>query len=365
MVTELNRTPLNAVHRALNGRMVDYAGWDLPVMYAGILEEARAVRNDIGIFDISHMGRVRIYGEGATDLLQSLTSNDVAALRPSGAHYSLLTNQTGGIIDDIIVYREDVESYLVVINAGNAAKDLAWIRSKVPNGVTVDDQTAMTAMIAVQGPNAPGCVADLAQRPALLELSRFQYATATLAGVPATLCRTGYTGEDGFEVIVPAAQAPVVWQALMEAGALPCGLGARDALRIEAGYPLYGHEIDETTSPVEAGLMWVVKLDKGEYYGRDVIAEVKRVGAQRKLMGLISDERIQPRQGYTILVDGEAVGAITSGVFSPTLGRSLAMGYLSTPFAQTGRRVEIAIRDKRSPATVVQKKSLLGDRSTP
>lgn len=359
---QLKRTPLYEAHLRLNARMVDYAGWHMPVMYSGILEEARAVRNAVGLFDISHMGRIRIAGEGATDLLQGLTSNDVAALKPSEAHYSLLTNPQGGIIDDIIVYREDRESYLVVINASNAAKDIAWILKHAPASLSLHDMTTETAMIAVQGPKAPALVAELAGNPQLLQLGRFAYASGTLHGVPATLCRTGYTGEDGFEVIVPAKQADAAWQVLLDSGGVPCGLGARDALRIEAGYPLYGHEIDETTSPVEAGLMWVVKLEKGDFTGKAEIVSRKQQGASRRLVGLVSTGRIQPRQGYTIYADSDttaSIGEVTSGVFSPSHNRSIAMGYVATDYAKPGTKVSIAVRDKYTPATIVPKKSLL------
>ncbi len=363
----------------LKGRMVEYAGWAMPVLYSGILEESRAVRSNVGIFDISHMGRVRVFGDKATAFLQQLTSNDVAALKPSSAHYSLLMNPEGGIIDDIIVYREDRDSYLVVINAGNAEKDLAWMRHHVPENVTIQDQSEATAMIAVQGPQAPEMVARLAGNPLLLERKRFQYATGMLAGVPATFCRTGYTGEDGFELIVPAKQGQAAWDALVEAGAVPCGLGARDALRIEAGYPLYGHEIDETTSPVEAGLMWVVKLDKGDFFGKSPIEKIKQAGPQRRLMGLTSSERIIPRQGYTIYApsDGSgagesssaeaasAIGVITSGVFSPTRNHSVAMAYMNVAYAKPGLSVSVAVRDKFAGMTVVQKKSLLEPKAAP
>lgn len=370
----LKQTPLYDAHLALKGRMVEYAGWAMPVLYTSILDELRAVRKHVGIFDISHMGRVRVFGDEATAFLQKLTSNDVAALKPSSAHYSLLMNPEGGIIDDIIVYREDRESYLVVINAGNADKDLKWMRGHVPHGVTIHDQSEATAMIAVQGPNAPEMVATLAGNTALLERKRFQYATGMLAGVPATFCRTGYTGEDGFEIIVPAKQGQAAWNALTAAGATPCGLGARDALRIEAGYPLYGHEIDETTSPVEAGLMWVVKLDKGDFFGKEPIEKMKQSGPKRRLMGLTSSERIIPRQGYTIYGHQEngrggegletstaqpVVGVITSGVFSPTRSHSVAMAYMDAAYAKPGTRIKVAIRDKFADMTVVQKKSLL------
>jgi aminomethyltransferase len=343
--------------------MVEYAGWSMPVLYTSILEEARAVRSAVGIFDISHMGRTRIHGPAATALLQETTSNDVAALAASEAQYSLLTNPSGGIIDDIIVYREAQDSYLVVINASNTAKDLEWLRSRANGRVEIEDNTAATAMIAVQGPKAPEMVAALTSGQDVLALKRFQYSTGTIAGTRATICRTGYTGEDGFEVIVSAAEAPRVWSALLASGAAPCGLGARDALRIEAGYPLYGHEIDDNTSPVEAGLMWVVRLEKGPFVGSDEIRKVKDRGPGRKLVGFTSEDRQQPRQGYSVYAVSAgdiAVGTITSGVFSPVRNQSIAMGYIAPEYARSGTPMQIGIRDKRIKATVCAKKSLLG-----
>ena len=359
MSSELLQTPLYNAHVALKARMVDFAGWSMPVMYAGILDEVRAVRTGVGLFDISHMGRIRVAGSGATALLQAVTSNDVSSLAFSQAQYSLLTNPDGGIIDDIIVYRQAENAYMVVINASNTEKDITWIKSKAGTDVTIIDDSAATAMIAVQGPGAPAMTAALAANPELLTMQRFHYSTGTIAGAEATFCRTGYTGEDGFEVIVPAAQAEAVWNALVAAGGVPCGLGSRDALRIEAGYPLYGHEIDDTTTPVGALLMWAVSMEKGDFTGRDNIAAEKAAGPARKLMGLVSTERIQPRQGYTDFIGAEEVGVVTSGVFSPTLGSSIAMAYIDSRYAKTGTAVEVSVRDKRIPATLKQKKNLL------
>ena len=355
----LRKTPLFANHEALKARIVDFAGWAMPVMYSGILEEARAVRNHVGIFDISHMGRIKIHGAGATALLQSLTTNDVGALGASYAQYSLLTNPEGGVIDDIIIYREGDEEYLVVINASNTDKDISWIRQYLPSTVTLDDITETTAMIAIQGPDAPQITAEIANLPELLNLTRFQYATGKIHGADTIFCRTGYTGEDGFEVIVPAEQAATIWEKLIEAGAVPCGLGSRDALRIEAGYPLYGHEIDDTTTPVEAGLMWVVKPGKGAFTGSDKIAAAKKAGATRKLVGLLSTERTQPRQGYNLLANGNVIGTVTSGVFSPIRNVSVAMGYVQSEYATPGTQITIEVRGKQIPATVVPKKDLL------
>lgn len=358
MSEELRKTPLYEEHKRLNGRMVPFGGWDMPVQYAGILEESRAVRTGVGLFDISHMGRVRVSGTGALGFLQRITSNDVSALGPGQAQYSLLTNPAGGIIDDIIVYRRGDNDFLVVINAGNTPKDLAWFSENSGEEVEIADMTAATAMIAVQGPRAPEMVDRLAETD-LSRLGRFEHAQGTIGGVAATFCRTGYTGEDGFEVIVPAEAAPALWRALVEAGGVPCGLGARDALRIEAGYPLYGHEIDDSTTPVEAGLMWVVKPDKGDFTGCEQIAAVKEKGPGRRLVGVTLQERIVPRQGYTLYAGDEEVGAVTSGVFSPTRCIGLGMAYVREPHNKSGTQLTVDIRGKRYAATVVPKKNLL------
>lgn len=356
----LLKTPLHAAHLALKARMVDFAGWDMPVLYTGILEEARAVRSGVGLFDISHMGRIHLEGEGATALLQALTTNNVESLKPSEAQYSLLTNPDGGVIDDIIIYRAGAEAYWVVINASNAAKDIAWIAEHSPPSVTLEDWSARTAMIAVQGANAPALTAELAGDPALVDLRRFQYVQGDLLGAWAIFCRTGYTGEDGFEIIVPAESAEAAWNALLAKGGVPCGLGARDALRIEAGYPLYGHEIDDDTTPVEAGLMWVVDLNKPEFTGHERIRAVKAQGAATRLVGLtLPTERLVPRQGFAVFAGEREVGRVTSGVFSPVRNHSVAMAYIAKEFAKTGTELQIEIRTKRANAVVVPKKNLL------
>lgn len=358
MTETLRRTPLYDLHKALGARIVPFAGWEMPVSYAGILEEARAVRTAVGLFDISHMGRLIVAGEGALDLLQRTTTNDVSALAPGQAQYSLIPNPDGGIVDDIIVYRNAADSFTIVLNASNTAKDIDWFRSHAGEGVTFNDFTDSTAMIAVQGPAAPELVSRLTGED-LSGVARFSFIEGQIAGARAGLCRTGYTGEDGFEVIVDAENAAAVWDALVSQGGVPCGLGARDALRIEAGYPLYGHEIDDTTTPVEAALMWVVKLDKGGFIGRDRIAETKAKGAGRKLVGLTLQERIVPRQGYTLYRENEAVGTVTSGVFSPTTGHSIALAYVADPHNKPGTELQVEIRANRYPATVVPKKDLL------
>lgn len=362
--TRTRRTPLYAIHLEEGARMVPFAGWDMPVQYAGILDEARAVRSAVGLFDISHMGRVVVSGSGAAAFLDYLTTNDVAALEPGRAHYSLLTNPGGGIIDDIIVYRQGPERFLVVINAANADKDLGWLRTHLRGDVSLEDRTEQTAMIAVQGPAAPVVVENLTHGD-VIGLKRFAHLEGAVAGAPAIVCRTGYTGEDGFELIVDVERAADVWRALRVAGAAPCGLGARDALRIEAGYPLYGHEIDDTTTPVEAGLMWVVSAGKADFVGRDAILLDRERGPRRRLVGFVVDDRAVPRTGYSLHSGSEQVGVVTSGVFSPTLSRGLGMAYVEGPHYAKGTRLELAIRDKRFPVTVVPKKDLLAGRSHP
>ncbi len=352
------KTPLFSNHTALSARMVPFAGWEMPVLYSGILEETLAVRRHAGMFDISHMGRIRLEGEGATAFLQSVTTNDVAALQSSEAHYSLLPNPQGGVIDDIIVYREGEDAYLIVINASNSEKDIAWLRGLLPVSVSLTDLTDRYAMIAVQGPSAPALVEKIAGIP-LMPLSRFQFSRASLLGAEAYFCRTGYTGEDGFEIIVEASVSGEVWNAFAEAKVVPCGLGSRDVLRVEAGYPLYGHEIDEGTTPVEAGLMWVVKPAKGEFVGAKPILQMKAAGSPRKLMGFLTEGRNVPRQGYTVRVDGEARGTVTSGVFSPLRECGLGMAYIETAYAEAGRAVELDVRGRSVSATLVPKKNLL------
>lgn len=357
----LLRTPLYEEHRACEARMVPFAGWEMPVQYTSILQEVRAVRTGVGLFDITHMGRVLLRGSGAEKLLQGITTNDVASLAPGRAHYSLLTNPQGGILDDIIVYRIGPEEFRVVVNASNRERDLEWMRAHAPGTVTIEDQSARTAMIAVQGPAAIALVEGLSPAP-LAGLERFAWTEGQVAGVHAVLCRTGYTGEDGLELIVPAEAAAPVWRALVGGGGVPCGLGARDALRIEAGYPLYGHEIDDSTTPVEAGLLWAVSLEKGDFIGRDRIVAVREQGPSRRLVGLTVAGKIPPRQGYTLFAGGEAVGQVTSGVFSPTVQHGLGMAYVAPPHHRRGSRLEMEVRGSRHQVTVVPKKELLPDR---
>ncbi|MBM3493353.1 MAG: glycine cleavage system aminomethyltransferase GcvT [Armatimonadetes bacterium] len=354
----MRRTPLYAAHVRQGARMVPFAGWEMPVQYSGVMDESRSVRERAGAFDISHMGRVRVAGPGALDLLQVVTTNDVGALADGRAQYSLMPNAAGGIRDDVIVYRLGATEYLVVVNAGNADADIALLMDAAGPGTEVIVDSDATCMVAVQGPQAVDLLNNLSAAD-LAAVPRFGFVRATIGGIPATLCRTGYTGEDGFEIIADAARADDLWALLMDQGITPCGLGARDALRVEAGYPLYGHEIDETTSPVEAGLMWAVKLEKGELVGRSAIAEAKSAGPSRKLMGLVMADRAIPRQGYPITEAGTQVGAVTSGAFAATRGVALGMAYIRADAARAGRSVGVTIRGAEHAATLLLKKDLL------
>ena len=351
----LRRTALYPEHRRLGARMVDFAGWEMPVQYQSILAEHAAVRTAAGLFDISHMGRVYVDGAGAGDFLQRMTTNNVAALADFQAQYSLLCRADGTTVDDVLVYRLP-ERYLVVVNAGNRERDLALLREHLPKGVHLDDVTEQTAMLAVQGPRAIGIVERLSAGP-VDGLRRYHCAKGVVAGVPAFLARTGYTGEDGLELIVAEAAATHVWQALLDAGKddglRPCGLGARDTLRTEAGLPLYGHELTDDTNPLEAGLDAFVDLDKPDGLATASLRRVATDGPRRQLIGLQLDSRVPARAGAPIWQSGNRLGAVTSGTFAPTLQRSIAMAYVTVPAPPEGERVAVEVRGQHHPATVV------------
>jgi len=358
MAEDVRRTPLYEAHRRLGARMVPFAGWDMPVQYAGILDEARSVRRRAGIFDVSHMGRYVLSGTGALATLDRVMSNAIADVEPGMARYTLLPNATGGIVDDIIVYRIAPEQYLAVANAANAEADGAWLHEHAAPSTSIEDHTAATAAIAVQGPAAVELVARLYD-PALAEAPRFSVVERGGARGAWLFCRTGYTGEDGFEIVAPAGDAERLWAELREAGATPCGLGARDVLRTEAGYPLYGHEIDADTSPVDAGLMWAVRLDGRDFVGRDAIAARRVAGPTRSLVGVVVAGRVVPRQGYTLYRCQEVAGTVTSGVFSPQRECGVGLAYVSRPHGRSGTALELEVRGTRHAATVVSRRDLL------
>lgn len=336
--------------------MVEFAGWSMPVQYGGVLDEHRAVRQRAGLFDVSHMGEIRVAGPGAEVFLQRLTPNNVERLSPGRAHYSGLLNERGGYLDDLLVYRLGDEEFLIVVNAANVESDFDWIRGHASDGVTVENVSADYALLALQGPRALDILARLTDTE-LEEVRYYRFARGRVADRDAILSRTGYTGEDGFELYVAPDDAPAIWRRLLEAGEpeglVPAGLGARDTLRLEAGMALYGHELDAETTPWEAGLDWVVKLDTGDFIGRRALLEQQETGVARRLLGFEVERRGIAREGHSVLVDGEPAGRVTSGTFSPTFEKALGMAYVPADIAEPGRQVEIEVRGRRLPARLV------------
>ncbi|MFQ5536191.1 MAG: glycine cleavage system aminomethyltransferase GcvT [Gemmatimonadota bacterium] len=352
----LKRTPLYDRHVALGGKLVPFAGFEMPVQYpTGITEEHRAVRRAAGLFDVSHMGEFHVAGPQALELVQHVTVNDASRLEVGQAQYSAMCRENGGVVDDLLVYRFP-HHYLLVVNASNLDKDLAWIRSRAEAfDVSVEDRSDATALLALQGPAAREILRPLAV-PDVDEVRYYHFVEGEVAGRPSVIAGTGYTGEDGFEIYLGAEDAPAVWDAVMEvggdAGVLPVGLGARDSLRLEMGYALYGHELDEEHTPLEAGLGWITKLDKGPFVGRDALARQKQEGVKRRLVGLKLQGRGFPRQGYPILRAGKPAGVVTSGIVSPSLGEGIAMGYVPADAARPGTELAVEIRGRAVPARV-------------
>ena len=351
----LLRTPLYDRHQALGAKMVPFAGWEMPIQYAGIVREHRAVRGAAGLFDLSHMGEFFFEGEMALTALDGLVSSDIAGLEVGQARYGLLTNERGTIVDDVIVYRVAPERVMVVVNASNVGKDAAHVRRHLPSSVRFDDTSLQTALIAPQGPRAAAILSRIAGMN-VDDLMPFGVADTTVASAKATVARTGYTGEDGFEVFVANADAGRVWDALLEAGKgegiQPIGLGARDTLRLESRFSLYGNEIDETTDPIEAGLGWTCKLDK-VFTGRDVIAKIKEAGPTRRIVGLVVTGGVA-RHGYSVTRGGKEVGVVTSGTFGPTVEKNIALAYVPVELSKVGTEICVRIRERDVPATVVK-----------
>ncbi|MFN3689868.1 MAG: glycine cleavage system aminomethyltransferase GcvT [Fimbriimonadales bacterium] len=355
----MQRTALYDAHRAAGGRMVEFAGWEMPVQYAGIIQETLAVRRRWGVFDVSHMARAYFRGSHARAFLQRLVPSDLRKVAPMTGQYTLLTNERGGVVDDVIIYNLSTDEYLMVFNAANHQKDLNWFTHWLSNWhmrVSVDDQTEQTVMLAVQGPEAVAHLSRLLQVP-LDTVPRFGARRVQWGDVRLFASRTGYTGEDGFELIAPARAGVQLWQMLLDAGATPCGLGARDVLRVEAGLHLYGHELTDDTNPIEAGLGWLVS-ERLSYLGAEDIQQVKQAGPSRKLMGIRLQERGVPREGYPVLIEGQLVGTLTSGVYSPTLAQGIGMAYLPAEYAKPGTPCAVEIRNKAVPAVVSTRRFL-------
>ena len=357
-VTTLRKTPLAAEHERMGARMVDFAGWWMPVQYRGLKEEHQSVRTGVGLFDVSHMGEIRVSGPKAVETLQWTTTNDVTKLLAGEAHYSLFPNESGGLVDDLIVYCvKPGDEYLLCVNASNADKDFAFLQ-KHNRGAILKNESADWGQIAVQGPKALTLLERVISGDgAIGQMKPFTHREFSWGGTKVIVARTGYTGEDGAEVFVPASKTVALWTEFLEKGrdlgAEPIGLGARDTLRTEMKYSLYGHEIDDTTSPYEAGLGWVVKPGAKDFLGKEKIVAVKEKGLARKLIGFEMTERGIPRQGYVLKSPaGETIGVVTSGTMSPTSGASIGIGYVTPTFAVEGSEIAVEIRGKLSKAKV-------------
>jgi aminomethyltransferase len=359
---ELKQTPLNSVHRSMGGRMVDFGGWDMPVQYpAGTIEEHLRTRKHAGLFDVSHMGEIDVRGADAIAIVSYLTSNDPSKLIDGQAQYSALTTPEGTVVDDLLVYRFDSDHLLLVVNAGTTEKDWNWITSHRRSGeAQLANVSSDYCQLALQGPDAIGILARVTDLP-LSEIKYYHFSEGKVDGVPAMVSRTGYTGEDGFEVYAATDKAEQIWNRLLDAGnfgseegVLPCGLAARNTLRLEAGMALYEHEIDETTTLLEANLGWICKLSKDDFIGRDVLARQKEEGVRKRLVGFEVTERGIARDGQDVLVDGSRLGKVTSGSPAPYLKKNIGMAYVPIEFANEGQQIQIDVRGKLVGAEIVK-----------
>ncbi len=356
----LEKTPLFEVHKRLGARLIEFGGWLMPVQYSGIIEEHKAVRNAAGLFDLSHMGEIEVSGRQAVEFLQYVTTNDVSNLKEGQAHYTFMLYPDGGIVDDLIVYRQK-DRYLLVVNASNAQKDMLWLQETQTikgSDIRVRDRSWATALISIQGPKALEILKPHVDVN-LDEIAYYHFAEGNVGDVPGIIARTGYTGEDGFELFVPRKVAEKVWNLVMDAGKdhglVPVGLGARDTLRLEAKMALYGNDIDGGTNPLEAGLGWAVKFDKPlDFCGKRSLLPIKKSGPKRKLVGFEVKDRGIARHGYPVAKDGQMVGKVTSGAPSPTLGKNIGLAYVPTDSSAIGTELEVIIRDKSFKIEIVK-----------
>ena len=359
--SSLLRTPLFALAQEQKARFTAFSGWEMPVQYSGLKLEHQAVRSQVGMFDISHMGKFTFVGNDLITTLQTLVPSDLTRLQTGQAQYTVLLNPEGGIIDDIIFYYQGEtetgqQRGLAIVNAGTTAKDKAWILNHLEaSSVVMTDISNQQALIALQGPQAADILQSLVTAD-LTAMTSFTHQEVTIEGQAAFIARTGYTGEDGFEVMLEPEAARKLWQSFQAAGVVPCGLGARDTLRLEAAMSLYGQEIDETISPWEAGLGWIIHLQtKGDFIGRSILEQQKTEGIKRRLVGLEMDGRYIARHGYRVIFEGKTVGEVTSGTLAPTLEKAIALAYVSKSLSQLGQQLEVEIRGKTYPAKVVKK----------
>lgn len=350
----MKRTPLYEHHLADGGKMVEFAGFEMPVSYAGLKEEHHAVRKAVGMFDVSHMGEFMVEGPEALDLIQWITTNDASRLTPGQVQYSCMPNGKGGIVDDLLVYRLEDQKFMLVVNASNMDKDWQWIADQNRFQATLSNLSDNFALIALQGPGAAEILEPLADSPTPSELKYYTFREGSVAGVPTIISATGYTGAGGFELYVPAERAGEIWDALRAAGVPPCGLGARDTLRLEAGFCLYGNDIDDTTSPIAAGLSWITKFTK-DFVDSETFKAHKEHGTETRLMGIRMEGKGIPRSGYECVDgNGNVIGRLTSGTQSPTLEVGIGLAYLNADQAKIGTAIAVRIRNKDIPAIVVK-----------
>jgi aminomethyltransferase len=354
----MKKTRFYSVHQKLNAKIVEFAGYQMPIQYSSIIAEHKAVRNSVGVFDVSHMGEIFIRGNKALDFVNYITVNDASILTNGRVQYSAMCYEDGGIVDDLLVYRISETEFLLVVNASNKDKDYEWMKKNNKFDVEISDESDEYSLLAVQGPNSKSTIQKICDRP--LDLEYYHFFKAKIDGVDMIVSRTGYTGELGYELYFKGddATAEKIWNAIFEAGKefniQPVGLGARDSLRLEMGFCLYGNDIDQTTNTIEAGLGWITKLKKPNFIGKDVLVKTKEEGPKRKLVALISEEKCFPRHGYDLSVDGKKVGHITSGTVSPILEKAIALGYVESIYAKEGTQVNFLIRGKEIPATVTK-----------
>lgn len=354
----MKKTKFYSIHEKLGAKLVDFAGFKMPVLYSSIIAEHKSVRSSVGVFDVSHMGEIFIRGDKALDFIQHVMINDASLLNDGKIQYSAMCYEDGGIVDDLLVYRISEKEYLIVANASNKDKDLEWMKKNNSFGVDIIDESDNYSLLAVQGPNSKKVIEKICDKS--LDLEYYHFFSAKVAGVEMIISRTGYTGELGYELYFKGDEnsAEKVWNALFESGKeyniQPVGLGARDSLRLEMGFCLYGNDIDQTTNPLEAGLGWITKLKKPSFIAKDVLLKAKEEGLKRKLVPIISDEKSFPRHGYDLSINGKKVGHITSGTVSPILDKAIAMGYVDAEFAKEGNQINFLIRGKEIPAVITK-----------
>lgn len=354
----MKKTKLNNKHVTLGAKLVEYAGYEMPVQYSSIIGEHKAIRNSVGVFDVSHMGEVIIKGERAFDFVQHILINDVSKLKIGRVQYTAMCYEDAGIVDDLLLYQIGESEYMLVINASNIEKDLEWMRKNNTFGVEIIDESDEYSLLAIQGPNSRKTLEKICE--AALAMEYYHFVVTECAGVEIIVSRTGYTGELGYELYFKSSieDAEKIWDAIFKAGIMyeiiPVGLGARDTLRLEMGFCLYGNDIDQTTNPIEAGLGWITKVKKGEFIGRDAILKIKENGIKRKLVAIVTDSRVFPRHGYEITENGNSIGTITSGTLSPILGKPIAMGYVDKDHSDIDSVVNIKIRNKDVEGRIIK-----------